>query len=60
MMSGTSNRESSQPAAGDGVAAGKYDGVAVEPIKRRLYDSEAGLEFCTELIIQDEETVMTM
>lgn len=61
VMSASSSRESSQTSqAGYGLAAGNYEGIEIEDVKRRFYDSEAGMDFCTEFIIQDEETVMTM
>lgn len=41
-------------------AAADNDETKIAGLPRRLFDSDAGLVFCTELIIQDEETVMTM
>lgn len=57
-----SSRRGSSRASSTGIAAGGgvNDGIEVFGVPRRFFDSEAGLAFCNDLIIQDEETVMTM
>lgn len=58
MTSNFSKASSSSFVPGYGIA--NNEGVQVLQLVRRLFDSEAGFNFCEELIIQDEETVMTM
>lgn len=63
VASSTSSRASSNAASGlvpSYKAAVVTEGTKIAGLPRRLFDSDAGLVFCTELIIQDEETVMTM
>jgi len=50
----------SAAAAGEGGDGEAESGVQIIGYGRRFFDSEAGLGFCTELIIQDSDTVVTL
>lgn len=43
-----------------GYESSANSGVPIFGIQRRYFEHEGGMNFCTELILQDEETVMTM